>query len=154
MVFSVPQVDLHQSIVIVPSNNVQSATIILLHLQAIGSWKWTSFIVSSPSWFMSPGFTPTHALVLLDLLLDLRSYLTFHLCYSHVPGLYFCSDDHFPFPLSDSTFRFLCLQLPLLSAPLSLALVPCFSGWLSTSGIPYACAGIDNHVTYIGGARP
>ena len=76
-------------------------------------WKRSSFIVSSlsgPSQFMSP---PTHVLDLL------QSFLT-----CHVHDLYFCSDDHFPFPISVSTFRFLRLQLPV-SIWISFMEVPC-----------------------------
>ena len=75
------------------------------------------------SWFMSPGFTPTHALVLLDLLLHLQSYLTCKLY-----RLILCSDDHFPFPLSVSAFRFLRLQLSLYAGPLCGG-AEIFLGW-------------------------
>ena len=121
MVLSVPQVDLHQSsvflsqnlinhIVIVPSNNVQSATVtIILYPQAIGGWKWSSFMVSSPSRFTSPGFTPTHAPLLL--LLDLQSYLTFATVMYQVYTFAVTTISR-PFPLSVSTFHFLHLQLP------------------------------------------
>ena len=130
MVFSVlilPLVDSHLSSFFFSQKLVSQIVIFLLILHnqpqfySISTpleecvWKLLSFIVSSPSQFMSPGFTLTHALVLLDLLLDLQSFLTCTTLMYQVStfAVTTISRFHFPFPISVSTFRFSVYSRPI-----------------------------------------